>query len=109
LVQRVSPRLLAAVNRKVPFGQVAIFARPALDRVWAFLRTQPGLRTDGHNIFLYGHPARRGDPMDVDFGVEVVRVFEPSGEIKARASAPIEARLYRVPSSFVCAQKKSCA
>jgi len=25
-------------------------------------------RTDGHNVFLYHHPARRGDPMDVDFG-----------------------------------------
>jgi effector-binding domain-containing protein len=81
-VQRVSPRLLAAVNRKVPFGQVGIFARPALDQVWAFLRAHPGLRTDGHNIFLYGHPTRRGDPLDVDFGVEVVREFEPSGEIK---------------------------
>jgi effector-binding domain-containing protein len=81
-VQSVSPRLLAAVNRKVPFGQVGIFARPALDQVWAFLRAQAGLRTDGHNIFLYGHPTRRGDPMDVDFGVEVVRKFEPTGEIR---------------------------
>jgi effector-binding domain-containing protein len=81
-VQSVSPRLLAAINRKVPFGQVGIFARPALDQVWAFLRAQPGLRTDGHNIFLYGHPTKRGDPMDVDFGVEVVRTFEPAGEIR---------------------------
>ena len=80
-VQSVSPRLLAAVNRKVPFGQVGLFARPALDQVWAFLRAQPGLRTDGHNIFLYGHPKRRGDPMDVDFGVEVVRAFEREGEV----------------------------
>jgi effector-binding domain-containing protein len=42
-----------------------------------------GLRTDGHNIFLYHHPARRSDPMDVDFGVEVAREFAPSGEVKA--------------------------
>ena len=81
-VQVVSPRILAAVSRKVAMGGVGAVWRPALDQVWAFLRTQPGLRTDGHNIFLYHHPARRGDPMDVDFGVEVVREFAPSGEVK---------------------------
>lgn len=81
-IQKASPRLLAAVNRKVPFGQVGTFAMPALDQVWAFLRARPELRTDGHNIFLYGHPKQRGEPMDVDFGVEVVREFEPVGDIK---------------------------
>jgi len=81
-VQVVSPRILAAVSRKVAIGGVGAAWRPALDQVWKFLRTQPGLRTDGHNIFLYHHPARRGDPMDVDFGVEVVREFSPSGEVK---------------------------
>jgi effector-binding domain-containing protein len=49
--------------------------------VWAFLRTQPGLRADGHNVFVYHHPARREDPMNVDFGVEVGRSFTPSGEV----------------------------
>ena len=81
-VQVVPSRTLAAVSRKVAIGGVGAVWRPALDQVWAFLRTQPGLRTDGHNIFLYHHPARRGDPMDVDFGVEVVREFPPSGEVK---------------------------
>ena len=81
-VQVVSPRILAAVRRTVTIGGVGAVWRPALDQVWAFLRTHPDLRTDGHNIFLYHHPARRGDPMDVDFGVEVVREFAPSGEVK---------------------------
>jgi len=81
-VQVVSPRILAAVSRKVAIGGVGAVWRPALDQVWAFLRTQPGLRTDGHNIFLYHHPARRSDPMDVDFSVEAVREFSPSGEVK---------------------------
>jgi len=81
-VQVVSPRILAAVSRRVAIGGVGAAWRPALDQVWAFLRTQPGLRTDGHNIFLYHHPLRRGDPMDADFGVEVVREFPPSGEVK---------------------------
>src|SRR5438445_6526822 len=81
-VEVVTPRKLAAVRRHVPISGIASAWRPALDQVWAFLRTQPGLRTDGHNIFLYHHPARRGDPMEVDFGVDVVREFPPSGEVK---------------------------
>jgi effector-binding domain-containing protein len=80
-VQVVTPRILAAVSRQVPMGGVGPVWGPALDQVWAFVRAQPGLRTDGHNVFLYHHPARRGDPMDVDFGVEVVREFAPSGEV----------------------------
>ena len=81
-VQVVSARILAAVRRKVAIGDVGTVWRPAPDQVWSFLRTQPDLRTDGHNIFLYHHPARRGDPMDVDFGVEVVREFAPSGDVR---------------------------
>jgi hypothetical protein len=65
--------------------------RPALDKVWDFLRTKPGLRTDGHNVFLYHHPARRDLPMDVDFGVEVVRAFEPEGEVHATETPAGEA------------------
>jgi effector-binding domain-containing protein len=80
-VEVVKPRKLAAIRRHVPVGAVGSAWRPALDQVWAFLRSQPGLRTDGHNIFLYHHPARRHDPMDVDFGVEVARSFIPFGEI----------------------------
>jgi effector-binding domain-containing protein len=81
-VQAVSPRVLAAVTCKVTIGSVGTAWRPALDQVWAFLRAQPGLRSDGHNIFVYHHPARRDDPMDVDFGVEVVREFAPAGDVK---------------------------
>ena len=55
--------------------------RPALDKVWAFLRSHDGLRTDGHNIFVYHHPVRPGAPMEVDFGVEVSRAFADEGEI----------------------------
>jgi effector-binding domain-containing protein len=82
-VQTVAPRKLAAVRRRVAIGGIGAAWRPALDQVWAFLRTQPGLRTDGHNVFLYHHPARRDLPMDVDFGVEVTRAFEPAGEVYA--------------------------
>src|SRR5437762_2769774 len=81
-VEVVQLRKLAAVRRQVPFGAVGSAWRPALDQVWAFLRTQPGLRTDGHNIFVYHHPSRDRDPMNADFGVEVTREFAGSGEVR---------------------------
>jgi effector-binding domain-containing protein len=74
---------LAAVRRHVAISGIGAAWKPALDKVWEFLRTQPGLRTDGHNVFLYHHPTRRDQPMDVDFGVAVTRVFESSGEVYA--------------------------
>lgn len=81
-VQRVAPRLLAAVRREVTIGAIAAAWRPALDKVWEFLRAQPGLHAGGHNVFLYHHPSHRSAPMPVDFGVEVTRSFEPVGEVR---------------------------
>jgi effector-binding domain-containing protein len=75
VVQDVAARPIAAVRASVPVGQVATAWRPALDKVWAFLRGHDGLQTDGHNIFVYHHAARPGTPMEVDFGVEVSRAF----------------------------------
>ena len=82
-VQTVSPRKMAAVRREVAAGAVGSAWRPALDKVWAFLRSQPGLRTDGHNIFLYHHPSQAGAPVQCEFGVEVTRAFETAGEVYA--------------------------
>jgi len=79
----VTPRKLAAVRRQVAIRDIARAFKPALDEVWKFLRSQPGLRTDGHNVFLYHHGAGRSAPMTVDFGVEVTRAFEPVGEVFA--------------------------
>jgi effector-binding domain-containing protein len=92
-VEVVEPRTLAAVRREVTIGGIAAAWKPALDQVWAFLRTQPGLRTDGHNIFLYHHPQRRSDPMNVDFGVEVTRSFTPSGEVRETTTPAGEAAI----------------
>ncbi|HEY7354664.1 MAG TPA: GyrI-like domain-containing protein [Terriglobales bacterium] len=80
-VEIVPARQIAAVRRRVPLGQIAGAWRPALDKVWEFLRANPGLRSDGHNVFLYHHPEDRQSPMDIDFGVEVTRLFAPSGEV----------------------------
>lgn len=80
-LKSVPERLLAAVHRTFPVGGAGAVWRPALDLVWAFLQTQPGLRTDGHNVFLYRMPDRPGGPASAHFGVEVVRTFVPTGEV----------------------------
>ena len=82
-LQTVHPRKLAAVRREVALGAVGSAWGPALGKVWEFIRSQPGLGTDGHNIFLYHHPARPGAPILCHFGVEVTRTFETVGEVSA--------------------------
>jgi effector-binding domain-containing protein len=82
-LESVHPRKLAAVRREVAPGAVGSAWGPALDKVWEFIRSQPGLRTDGHNIFLYHHPIEPGAPILCDFGVEVTRTFETAGEVYA--------------------------
>src|SRR5438874_11140213 len=78
-VETLSPRILAAVRRRVAPKDVPVAFKPALDKVWAFLGTHKGLRTDGHNIFLYHHESPA--IMPVDFGVEVVRLFVSEGDV----------------------------
>src|SRR5262252_4978962 len=62
-VQTVHLRKLAAVRREVAPGAVGSAWGPALGKVWEFIRSQPGLRTDGHNIFPLPPPdaARRAN------------------------------------------------
>ena len=81
-IERIEPRLLAAVPRTSAPREVPRVFKPALDLVWAFLRRHPGLRTDGHNIFVYHHVERPEGGMPIDFGVEVTRRFEPEGEVR---------------------------
>jgi effector-binding domain-containing protein len=81
-ILRLQPRLLAAVRRTAAPAEIPRAFKPALDLVWAFLRAHKGLRTDGHNVFLYQHVDRPEAGMPVDFGVEVTRRFEPEGEVR---------------------------
>lgn len=85
-LETLRPRLLAAVRRRVAIGRVGAEVRPALDVVWAFLRTQSGLRTDGHNVLLYHHDSPA--VMTVDFGVEVTRAFPDTGDVRC-VSTPV--------------------
>ena len=81
-IEKIQPRLIAAVRRTAPPREVPKVFRPALDLVWAFLRKHPGLRSEGHNVFLYHHVDRPDVGMDIDFGVEVTRRFEAEGEVR---------------------------
>jgi hypothetical protein len=84
VTKSVSAQPLAAVRRRVRFGDVGKAWKPALDIVWEFLRHHEGLRTDGHNCFLYHHPAPGESAMVVDFGVQVIRSFQDAGEVVCR-------------------------
>jgi effector-binding domain-containing protein len=46
----------------------------------AFLRTTPGLRTEGHNVMLYRRGIREGE-VAVEVGVQVTRTFEAAGRV----------------------------
>jgi effector-binding domain-containing protein len=81
VTKTVGAQPLAAVRRRAHSRDVGRIWKPALDLVWEFLRRHQGLRADGHNCFLYHHPCRRDEAMDIDFGVQVIRPFEGEGEI----------------------------
>jgi len=90
-IQTLRPRRLAAVRRRAAPKDVPNVFKPALDEVWAFLSRHPGLRTDGHNVFLYHHVNEPDGSMLIDFGVEVSRTFEPDGEVRCIETPPGEA------------------
>jgi hypothetical protein len=101
-LETVHSRKLAAVRREVAPGAVGSAWGPAIGKVWTFIRSQPGLWTDGHNIFLYHHPAQPGTPIVCDFGVEVTRTFETAGEVYATETPAGEA-----PSLSTAARTKA--
>lgn len=82
-IRKASALTIAAVRRTVTISEIGTAWREPLDKVWSVLRSQPGLRTDGHNVFLYHHGAGREAPMIVDFGVEVTRNFDAVGDVHA--------------------------
>ena len=77
----VQVELIAAVRVKVPLEGIAQAWKPALDEVWAVLRSNRELRP-GHNLFLYHHPDDRNEAMDIDFGVQVAHAFDQMGNVR---------------------------
>ena len=82
-VRIADPLPLAVVRRSVQPAGVALAWRPALDLVWAFIRPREGLWAGGHNVFVYHRPAIDGEPMTVEFGVQVTRTFDGNGDVQA--------------------------
>ena len=99
-VQTVYPRKLAAVRCEVAPGQVGSAWGPAVGQVWDFIRSQPGLWTDGHNIFVYHQATQPGGPLLCDFGVEVTRPFEAGGEVHATETPGGEAAVAVLRGSY---------
>jgi effector-binding domain-containing protein len=90
-IEQLRPRLLAAVRRTAAPREIPSVFKPALDLVWSFLGKHPGLRTDGHNVFLYHHVEGPEAGIPIDFGVEVTRRFESEGEVHCVETPPGEA------------------
>jgi effector-binding domain-containing protein len=81
-IEIASPLTLAAVRATVPASGIATAWKPALDRVWVFLRTN-SVSNSGLNVFVYHHPERSGEAMNIDFGVQVSSRFDDgAGDVK---------------------------
>lgn len=100
-LESVRPRKMAAVHREIARADVGRAWRPALDLVWQYVRSQPGLWADGHNVFVYHHAKEPGGTILCEFGVEVTRRFETAGEVYATETPAGEAAVavYRGPYS----------
>jgi effector-binding domain-containing protein len=81
VVETAQAEVVAAVRAAAAISDIARAWKPALDQVWAFLKTNSELHA-GHNLFLYHHPERRNDAMNIDFGVQVARPFEGEGNVQ---------------------------
>jgi effector-binding domain-containing protein len=87
-VEAVSEVPVAAVRVRLAPQDIPRSFRASLDKVWSFLGKEPGLRTDGHNIFIYhrNHDADGDGKIDIDFGVQVARNFAGVGDVISTTS-----------------------
>ena len=76
-VVTVSECPTAVVRSTTTWAEFPTLWKSLLDQVWAFL-AGTDLRTNGHNIMLY---RESGSALHVEVGVQVVRAFEPRGEV----------------------------
>jgi effector-binding domain-containing protein len=79
-IEQTTERPTAVVKANTTLREFPTLWRPLLDDVWAFLRTTPGLRTEGHNVMLYRNGLQDGE-VAVEVGVEVTRSFEAVGRV----------------------------
>jgi effector-binding domain-containing protein len=78
VVENVAARLTAVVAETTTWEAFPALWRPLLDEVYAFVRPQPRLATDGRwqNVMLY-----RDDTPHVEVGVLVAGPFSPAGRV----------------------------
>jgi effector-binding domain-containing protein len=69
----VERQLVAAARQRTTFAAISREIRVLLNDPWAFVRAQPGLWTDGHNVAIYRDMANGGS---IEVGIQVVRPFE---------------------------------
>lgn len=82
-ITEVSCHLLAAARQRTTFKKVSSEIRQLLDAPWAFIRKNPELRTDGHNVAMYWS-ARDGGSIEV--GVQIVKRFEDTDTVVCSAT-----------------------
>ena len=85
-LETVTLQLIAAVTDRVQIKDITKAWEPALYQVKAFLAERPDLAASGRHVFLYHHPTERDQPMEIDFGIEVAKVFEDAGAVKCVAT-----------------------
>ncbi len=81
-LETVTPQLIAAVTDRVEIKDITKAWEPALYQVKAFLAERRDLVASGRHVFLYHHPTQRDQPMEIDFGIEVAKAFDPAGAVK---------------------------
>jgi effector-binding domain-containing protein len=79
-IERTTACPTAVVKANTTWQEFPALWPRLLDQVWAFLRTTPGLGTDGHNVMLYRHDPS-GVEVAVEVGVQVARPFEGTGRV----------------------------
>lgn len=79
-VERTTECPTAVVKANTRWREFPTLWPALLDDVWAFLRATPGLRTDGHNVFLYINDGSEVE-FAVEVGVQVTKSFEPAGRV----------------------------
>jgi len=82
-VTTVAEQLLAAARQRTTLNRVSSEIQHLLEAPWAFLRGNPDLRRDGHNVAVYRNES--GD-VSVEVGVQVVRNFAPTDLVVCSAT-----------------------
>lgn len=80
----VEPQLLAAASGYATTQNYVPRLFELLDKVWAFLKTNPQVKNEGLNVFLYFNQDDKGMPIQA--GVKITAPFESAAEVICSAT-----------------------